>query len=220
MRTVSAPRGRGNKVKASYVRTAILVASSFLAGCAFCATFLVLSSSPPPRKTAPEAHASPRTVAFGHVDVPRPRRAPDAAAAAEESEESAGGKNQPPPPPPPSLSGLRVLVAIASFDFGQVPHLEDVLDSYHDLCAAGARVDVVVHSTEPYPVPFVDLLNSRLNCYDDGRGNGLKVTVSLRSPAVRLNLVDFHRELFYDRIDDHDLFIYSEVRLARCAPPG
>lgn len=32
------------------------------------------------------------------------------------------------------LHGVRILVAIASYNFAQLPHLEEVLDSYHDLC--------------------------------------------------------------------------------------
>jgi hypothetical protein len=39
----------------------------------------------------------------------------------------------------------------------------------------------------------------------------MTVTIAVQSPAVRLNLVDRHRDLFYEMIDDYDLFIYSEV---------
>lgn len=38
----------------------------------------------------------------------------------------------------------------------------------------------------------------------------MTVTIAVQSPAVRLNLVDRHRELFYEKIEDYDLFIYSE----------
>jgi len=38
----------------------------------------------------------------------------------------------------------------------------------------------------------------------------LKISIIIKSPGVRLNLVDFHRELFYDKIEDYDLFIYTE----------
>jgi hypothetical protein len=103
-----------------------------------------------------------------------------------------------------TLQDIRILVAIAAFDFNQIPHLESVLDSYHDICVAGARVDVVVHATIPYPVTFIDLLNSRFTC------DTFSIQIVLKSTALRLHLVDCHRQLFYDRIQDYDLFIYTE----------
>jgi len=108
------------------------------------------------------------------------------------------------------LSGLKVLVAIASFDFNQVPHVEEVLSSYRDLCEAGARVKLVIHTAFPYPVAFIDLLNSRLQCANPSSQSGFDITISVHSPRVRLHLVDLHRKLFYDNLDSYDLFIYSE----------
>mmetsp|Transcript_30964 Transcript_30964/g.36130 ORF Transcript_30964/g.36130 Transcript_30964/m.36130 type:complete len:492 (+) Transcript_30964:202-1677(+) len=105
---------------------------------------------------------------------------------------------------PTLLQDKRILVAIASFDFSQFPLLEEVLDSYQDLCFAGSKVDIYIHTTVPYTVALIDLLNSRLSC------DNLKVIISVQSPALRLNLVDCHRTLFYEMIDVYDLFIYSE----------
>jgi len=111
---------------------------------------------------------------------------------------------------PSVLDGVRILVAIASYDFAQFIHLEEVLDAYLDMCAAGAKVDVVVHETQPWSVALIDLLNTRLICHNPSPNAGFTVTVSLRSPSLRLNLVDCHRKLFYDRLDEYDVFIYSE----------
>ena len=106
------------------------------------------------------------------------------------------------------LSGVRILIAIAAFDFSQLPHFEEVLDAYSDLCATGARVDVVVHATLPYPITLIDLLNTRVACLNPaGR---FDVKIRLVSPTVRLHLVDLHRPLFYEKIEDYDLFIYTE----------
>eukprot|EP00554_Chaetoceros_debilis_P002364 CAMPEP_0194083032 /NCGR_PEP_ID=MMETSP0149-20130528/8384_1 /TAXON_ID=122233 /ORGANISM="Chaetoceros debilis, Strain MM31A-1" /LENGTH=499 /DNA_ID=CAMNT_0038765329 /DNA_START=76 /DNA_END=1572 /DNA_ORIENTATION=- len=102
------------------------------------------------------------------------------------------------------LAGLRILVAIASYDFSQFPLLEEVLDSYQDACVAGAHVDLYIHTVVPYTVALIDLLNARYSC------DGLEITIAVQSPAVRLNLVDRHRTLFYDNIEEYDLFIYSE----------
>ena len=102
------------------------------------------------------------------------------------------------------LQGLRVLVAIAAFDFSQIPHLEEVIDGYHDLCTAGAVVDVVIHATVAYPVTLIDLWNSRITC------DNFSLSIVLKNASLRLHLVDCHRTLFYDKINDYDLFIYTE----------
>lgn len=108
------------------------------------------------------------------------------------------------------INGKRILIALASFDFAQFPLLEEVLDAYQDLCFAGAgKVDIYIHTTVPYTVALIDLLNTRLNC------RSLQIYIVVVTPAVRLNLVDFHRTLFYEKIDEYDLFIYSEVRLEK-----
>jgi len=107
-----------------------------------------------------------------------------------------------------SLQNIRILIAVAAFDFNQLPHLEEVLDSYQDLCVAGAsKLDIVVHATVPYPVTLIDLLNSRLvpACYDT-----LTISIILVEPSLRLHLVDLHRPLFYERIHEYDLFVYTE----------
>jgi hypothetical protein len=103
------------------------------------------------------------------------------------------------------LENVRILVAIAAFDFSQIPHLEEVLDAYHDVCLTGANVvDVVIHATIAYPVTLMDLWNSRFNC------DNFSVTIILKPKSLRLHLVDCHRTLFYERIDQYDLFIYTE----------
>jgi hypothetical protein len=106
------------------------------------------------------------------------------------------------------LQGLKILVAIAAYDFSQIPHLEEVLDSYQDLCVTGAsKVDLVIHATVPYPVTLIDLLNTRLLPACKGI---FSITIVLKPPSIRLHLVDCHRELFYQNIDNYDLFIYTE----------
>ena len=112
-----------------------------------------------------------------------------------------------PPSTPSSLNGLKVLVAVVAFDFSQVPHLEELLDSYYDLSAGGSVVDVVVYSTVPWPVRYIDMLNTRFPNNAEGT---FTITIHLKSPSTRLHLVDFHRTLFYERLDDYDLFIYTE----------
>jgi hypothetical protein len=103
------------------------------------------------------------------------------------------------------LQGQRILVAIASYDFIQIPHLEEVLDGFHDISLAGPEiVDVVIHTTVPYPVPLIDMFNTRFN------SPRFTITVLVKPKSLRLHLVDCHRTLFYERLLDYDLFIYTE----------
>lgn len=96
------------------------------------------------------------------------------------------------------------MVAIVAYDFSQAPHLEEVLDGYLDFCAAGSKVDVVIYATIAWPVAYLDLLNTRFVC------DNFSITIYLKSPDTRLHLVDFHRELFYERLEEYSLFIYTE----------
>ena len=108
------------------------------------------------------------------------------------------------------LNGVRILIAIASFDFSQLPHLEEVIDGYQDLCTTGAtKVDIVIHTTVPYRVTLIDLFNSRLlpSCQQSGI---LTIQIIVKSPALRLHLVDCHRTMFYEMLNEYDLFIYTE----------
>jgi hypothetical protein len=102
------------------------------------------------------------------------------------------------------LRGQRILVAIAAFDFSQLPHLEEVISSYHDVCVAGASVDVIIHATVAYPVTLMDMWNSRFVCPD------MTISIVLKNKSLRLHLVDCHRTLFYEKINEYDLFIYTE----------
>ena len=68
---------------------------------------------------------------------------------------------------------------------------------------------MIIHATVPYPVTLIDILNNRLlpTCKDNGI---FKITIVLKSPTLKLHLVDCHRELFYNHLEDYDLFIYTE----------
>ena len=117
---------------------------------------------------------------------------------------------------PSVLQGLRILVVLVAFDFSQIPHLEEVLDSYHDLAVAGAaHVHVVIHSTVAYPVALIDLWNDRFrlaapNSLDENSPVQFEITIALKPKSLRLHLVDCHRQVFYENLSNYDLFIYSE----------
>jgi hypothetical protein len=102
------------------------------------------------------------------------------------------------------LQNLKILVVVAAFDFSQIPHLEEVLGAYHDVCASGAHVDVIIHTTVAYPVTLIDLYNTRFNC------DKFSITVVVKPKSLRLHLVDCHRTVFYEKSPEYDLFIYTE----------
>lgn len=107
------------------------------------------------------------------------------------------------------LANQRVLVAIASFNFDQLNSLEESLEGFRDLAETGCIVEVVIHTTEPYSVSLIDLLNTRMYYGLDDAGS-FRIKIVLICPDVRLHLVDYHRALFYDHLEKFDLFIYLE----------
>jgi len=180
---------------------------AFLFGC-IVSTTIVLNFfiySPPPNSIRDDQDA---LLIFGavaaenrRVEAERPDSKIEHKAAKVRSSSSSTSSKSP-------FDGIKILVAIVSFDFSQIPHLEEVLDAYQDLCMTGAsKVDIVIHTTVAYPVTLIDLLNSRLLpvCRDI-----FSITIIVKPSSLRLHLVDCHREMFYQKIDDYDLFIYTE----------
>ncbi len=134
----------------------------------------------------------------------------------------------------PTLRGKKILVEITTVGQFQYSYFEHVLDNFRDLCETGAKVSLHITSSncdphpkegEPdcplyersaentlennYPVEKIDQLNERLRCRDpDGE---LDVNVHLISPDWGKQVVDNHRRIFYDRINDgFDVFVHSE----------
>lgn len=134
----------------------------------------------------------------------------------------------------PTLRNKKILIEITTVGQSQYAYFENVLDSFRDLCEAGAKVSLHITTTncdpkpqegDPecplygqsseetlennYSVEKIDQLNERMRCRDpDGE---LDVSVRLISPEWGKQVVDNHRHVFYDRINDgYDLFIHSE----------
>ena len=135
-------------VSLSTVRLAILLATAFVLGLAVCSAFFLYAthSTDPVLSTShlPHYHGSSPI-------LPPPQRANDTPATngrggddvrVEVSASSPSGVGT-----ASILDGLRVLVTIASFDFLQLAHLEEMLDGFQDLCYAGSKVDIVVYTT-------------------------------------------------------------------------
>lgn len=106
------------------------------------------------------------------------------------------------------MSTKRILIAIPSYGRKQFLFLQDMLDSLHDICETGAQVTVFIYTTEPYTVEELNMFNSRTKCFNPT--GTFDITVKIKAPSLKLHFVDAHRKDFYDRIDDYDLFIYTE----------
>lgn len=193
---------RGQRLASlSTIRLGILMATSFLFGLAVCSTFFLwrVHNNDPLLSTSHLPHY--HNIASAKAEFSKSQTALLQSSSALLQSSSASSS---------ILEGLRILVTIASFDFMQLPHLEEVLDGFRDLCYAGSNVDIVIYTTVVYPVAFIDMFNDRLRCNNPSPNAGLTTTMMLKPNHVRLHLVDFHRQLFYDRIDQYDVFIYTE----------
>ena len=212
------PGNTRNAPSASTIRLGILLSTAFILGAAVSSAFFlyqthtldpILSGS-----HLPHYHGNAAPL---QEHIPRPGRGlspPSGSGGAERKDvvqpESDERRTAASAPSSSILDGQRILVTIASYDFMQLPHLEEVLDGFIDLCYAGSKVDVVIYTTVVYPVALIDMFNDRLRCNNPSPTAGFTLTLMLKHSRVRLHLVDFHRELFYERIDQYDLFIYTE----------
>ena len=70
---------------------------------------------------------------------------------------------------------------------------------------------VFIFGQSKYPVALIDMFNNRMRCNNPSPKAGLTMTLMLKPSHVKLHLVDFHRQLFYDRIEQYDVFVYTEV---------
>ena len=85
---------------------------------------------------------------------------------------------------------------------------ETMMDSFRDLCEAGAKVSLHVTSSNNYPVYIIDELNSRIACRNVN--GSLNMTIHIKSADWGKQMVDFHRKLFYDNLNNYDLFVHNE----------
>ena len=247
------------RVPISGIRTTISVITAFLFGLALASAFFLWHAIHSIEEVPASASLglSPLSPAVGNVRSATNAASSESKSASEvtnNSKSDAVDTND----KTSILSGLRILVTIASFDFMQLAHLEEVLDGFQDVCYAGSKVDIVIYTTvvvsiiwgvitlqiawiqvyvlsielasqrlfcqsfrlasyflglfcSKYPVALIDMLNDRMRCNDPSSTSGMTVTLMLKPASVRLHLVDFHRTLFYERLDSYDLFVYTEV---------
>lgn len=134
-----------------------------------------------------------------------------------------------------TLRKKKILVEVTTVGQFQYSLTEDLLDEFRELCEAGAMVSlhITTANCDPNPKPGdpecplyershdkttqennysvekLDQLNERLRCRDvDG---SLDVSVHLVSPDWGKQVVDHHRRIFYDHIDNgFDVFVHTE----------
>lgn len=100
----------------------------------------------------------------------------------------------------------RVLMAIVSYDMTQAHYLEQLLEQVLDMCASTIEtVDVVLYTSVVWPTSYVQ--NWQRLLLGQSCGN---LEIIWKSPDWGHLFVNFHRQLFYDRLHDYDLFVYTE----------
>ena len=110
---------------------------------------------------------------------------------------------------PDTTPPLRVLYAIAMFDFHKWTHTDRILQNALEMCEAQMNVTVQIYTTAGPPDPvLVASLSSRFWCFSADAA--LPVHFFNHPESAGLNLVDFHRSRFYAELDSHDIFIYGE----------
>jgi len=211
------PSSNNNHRRIARIKQALTLLTAFLFGVALCSTFFLY------RTTLHINNNDNAAIPWGSVGSSSPHQLLQSARLREYSSAATttttSGNITSASSSTSILAGLRILVAIASYDFLQLAHLEEVLDALLDFCYAGSAIDIVIYTTVMYPVALLDMLNDRLRCNNDHNyqnrettaGAQLTVTIILKPSHVRLHLVDYHRELFYERIDQYDVFVYTEV---------
>mmetsp|Transcript_23042 Transcript_23042/g.32465 ORF Transcript_23042/g.32465 Transcript_23042/m.32465 type:complete len:543 (+) Transcript_23042:96-1724(+) len=130
----------------------------------------------------------------------------------------------------PTLRNKKILIEITTVGMRQFALLEMVFDSIRDMCECGAHISlhITTANCDPtlvnsrctltpdeekmpknYPPDIVNQLNERFNCRDpDGR---IDSYVHIKSVQWGKRMVDFHRKIFYDNIDNgYDIFIHTE----------
>ena len=139
---IAAPKPHQRGLSTSSIRLSLLLLTSFLFGLAMCSAFFLWHA----HRNDPllsSAHSSPLGGGGVRGALPPPlsvRRRNDEHLVSSSPLTSSVSSSS-------ILDGLRVLVTIASYDFMQLPHLEEVLDGFQDLCYAGSKVDIVVYTT-------------------------------------------------------------------------
>ena len=83
--------------------------------------------------------------------------------------------------------------------------MEEIFILYHDICHSGVLLlDIHIHTTIPYPILLIDSLESTMNIIQ------MTIQIMIKPKALRLHLVDCHRQTFYKHLQDYDFFIYIE----------
>jgi len=129
----------------------------------------------------------------------------------------------------PTLRGKKIFFGITTVGLGSFWYLENMIDSVRDLCEAGATVSFHITSSNCNPylieceiknqngnetlednfsVETISHLNERLRCRNPE--GSIDLTIHLVSPDWGKQICDHHRLLFYEHIDEFDVFVHTE----------
>lgn len=103
----------------------------------------------------------------------------------------------------------RIFVSIPSYEYQKTfCYLDDMIDSFRDLCHSGAKVFIQLYITSPLSVEQINLFNAKNKCFHpDG---AFEIHAKIKPLNLKFHFVDAHRKDFYENLDSYDLFIYTE----------
>lgn len=132
-------------------------------------------------------------------------------------------------------NNLRILIAIINYESARtIVYLQDMIDNFYDLCNVVltnttkittnndkeelnmikiSKITIVIYTTFPYIQDILYKLNSRYQntkISDNNNNCNFEIKIKIKSPIHGYNIVDFHREYFYNNINNYDLFLYTE----------
>lgn len=134
----------------------------------------------------------------------------------------------------PTLRDKKIFFEVVTVGLKQFSYLEEIIDSVRDMCEAGAHVSFHITSSNcnPHPnqdeeecpirnqsseeteednfnIETIDHLNERVRCRNPE--GSLDLSIHLVSPDWGKQIVNHHRLLFYENIDEgYDVFVHTE----------
>jgi DNA-dependent RNA polymerase auxiliary subunit epsilon len=100
------------------------------------------------------------------------------------------------------------MIAVVAYNLDQFRCFDRMYESFRDICESGFTVDLFIYTVIDWPQDILESLESRIGCRHPLAQ--FNVSMVLKDQDVGHDLVRYHKALFYDNVDNYDLFIYTE----------
>lgn len=102
----------------------------------------------------------------------------------------------------------RIMIAVAAYNLDAFGCFDRMFDSFRDICEGGFSVDLFIYTARDWPQDVMESLESRMACRHPLAQ--FNASMIIKHPGVGHDLVRYHKTLFYENLDNYDLFIYTE----------